>query len=255
MNLPHQITVTEPRICEIQDHRIRLGMLCGNLPSDQNLQQLRQRIPLTHHRRLLLIQRVKDLPPRRLPLLEHRLHMRIRRHHRNHGLNPIRLRHRLQLRQQQQGEQEGRHHVRRQRALVAPDGHERARRDAGALEHDVDAGQPGAAGRELLDRLVVLEVEGPDFEDAGAVGAGFDGAGGFFAFGEAAAADDDFGRVQPGVVARGFEAEPGVGACDDDGLTGEVGGERGDGREPLALEEVDPELEAGHGFGIVESQR
>ena len=159
----------------------------------------------------------------RLPLHKLRPQPRPAGHHRQPRRDPVLLRTLPHLRQQQHRQQERAVHIDLHRRLDAIDLGPARHRDPRIFTDRIDAVQlRRRLRRERADGVVVAEVEVPDLRHAGAPRGPLDGLLRGVAFGERAAGEDYFGGVEPDEVAGGFDAEPRVGAGDDEGLAGAV---------------------------------
>ena len=138
---------------------------------------------------------------------------------------PLRL---PQLRQEQHRQQEGAHHIRlhpdlRPHHLLPLGSHG----DAGILDQRIDPVEPLRPLRKRLDRVVRAQIELPRLGHARAARGVVDGFHGGIAFGDRSTGDDDAGRVEPDVMARGFQTQTSVGTGDDVDLAGAVLGDDG----------------------------
>ena len=126
---------------------------------------------------------------------------------------------------EEDGEERGAQRVDLQRVLPAVGGQLVVDHvDAGVQDGDIEARQLRRAGCEGLDAVVGGHVQIPYFNDVRAAGALLDGGLRARALGRVAHAEDHAVGVQRHELGGGLEAEPGVGAGDQDGVAGEGGG-------------------------------
>ena len=141
--------------------------------------------------------------------------------------------------------------IRRNTRLIILHHREIKRHDPRIFNQNVKPLQPLRALCKFLDRLIRREIKLPHLDDARPSGGLFDGFFRGLAFFEIADREDDFGGVKTHKVARGFETEAGVAACDDDGLAGVFFGGVGGVEEELGAEEGNGLLNVGHLGGLV----
>ena len=119
------------------------------------------------------------------------------------------------------------------------------------LNKNVKPLQPLRTPRKVFDGLIRREIELPHLDDARPSCRFFDGFFRGLAFFEIADREDDFGGVETYKVARCFETEAGVAACDDDGLAGVLLGGVGGVEEELGAQEGNGGLHVGHLGGLI----
>ena len=156
-----------------------------------------------------------------------------------------------QLGQQQQRVQNRTDNIRSDARLIILHHREIERHNPRILHENVKSLQPLRTPRKVLDRLIRREIELPHLDDAHTSCRLFDGFFRGFAFFEVADCEDDFGGVETHKVARCFEAEAGVAACDDDGLAGVLFGGVGGLEEELGAQEGNGGLYVGHLGGLI----